>query len=48
MNFIKRDTKIFIISGKARSGKNTVSKMIERYYKEKDLLNLMEELSDID
>ena len=32
MEFIKRDPKIFIISGKARSGKNEISKIIEKSY----------------
>ena len=27
MNFIKRNPKIFLLSGKARSGKNEISKM---------------------
>ena len=35
MVFIKRDPKIFIISGKARSGKGEVSKIISDYYKDK-------------
>ena len=35
MEFIKRDPKIFIISGKARSGKGEVSKIISDYYKDK-------------
>lgn len=32
MEFIKRDPKIFILSGQARSGKNQVAKIIENYY----------------
>lgn len=32
MNFTKRNPKIFLISGKARSGKNQISKIIEKYY----------------
>jgi len=32
MEFIKKNPKIFIISGKARSGKNEISKIIEKYY----------------
>jgi len=40
MEFIKRDTKIFIISGKARSGKNEVSKIIEKYYKNKKCITI--------
>lgn len=35
MEFIKKDPKIFILSGKARSGKNEISKMIEKYYSNK-------------
>ena len=35
MEFIKRNPKIFIISGKARSGKGEVSKIISDYYKDK-------------
>ncbi len=35
MEFIKRDPKIFVISGKARSGKGEVSKIISDYYKDK-------------
>lgn len=36
MDFKKRKIKLFILSGKARSGKDTVSKIIKNYYKEKD------------
>lgn len=32
MDFIKRQSKIFIISGKAESGKNEIAKIIEQYY----------------
>lgn len=35
MNFIKRDIKLFIVSGKARSGKGVVSNLIKDYYKDK-------------
>ena len=35
MEFIKRNPKIYLISGKARSGKNKVSKIIEEFYKDK-------------
>ena len=35
MEFIKKNPKIFVIIGKARSGKDTVSKIIEQYYVEK-------------
>lgn len=40
MEFIKKDAKIFIISGKARSGKSEVSKIIENYYKEKKCITI--------
>jgi len=40
MEFIKRNPKIFIISGKARSGKNKVSKIIERYYSNKKCITI--------
>lgn len=40
MEFIKRDPKIFIISGKARSGKNEISKIIERYYSNKKCITI--------
>ena len=40
MKFIKKDIKVFIISGKARSGKGTVSKIIEEYYKEKKCITI--------
>ena len=35
MEFIKRNPKIYLISGKARSGKNEVAKIIEEYYSDK-------------
>lgn len=35
MEFRNKNPKIYIISGKAKSGKDTVSKMIVDYYKEK-------------
>ena len=38
MEFIKRNPKIFILSGIARSGKDTVAKMIKEYYQEKDTI----------
>ena len=38
MEFIKRNPKIFILSGIARSGKDTVAKIIKDYYKEKDTI----------
>lgn len=40
MEFIKRNPKIFIVSGKARSGKNEISKIIERYYSNKKCITI--------
>lgn len=40
MEFNKRDIKVFIISGKARSGKGEISKIIEKYYKEKKCITI--------
>lgn len=40
MNFEKREPKIFLLSGHARSGKDTVSKIIEEYYKDKKCINI--------
>ena len=40
MEFIKRNPKIFIISGKARSGKNQISKIIEKYYSNKKVITI--------
>ncbi len=40
MNFNKKDIKLFIISGKARSGKNEIAKLIEKYYKEKKCITI--------
>ena len=40
MEFIKRDAKIFIISGRARSGKTETAKIIENYYKEKKCITI--------
>ncbi len=40
MEFKKRDIKLFIVSGKARSGKGEVSKIIEKYYKEKKCITI--------
>ena len=37
MEFIKREPKIFLISGKARSGKNKIAKIIENYYHKKSI-----------
>ena len=38
MEFIKRKSKIILLSGKARSGKDTVSNIIKEYYKTKDVI----------
>ena len=38
MEFIKRKIKLFIISGKARSGKDTASNIIKDYYKDKNTI----------
>ena len=40
MEFIKKDSKIYLISGKARSGKNEVSKIIEEYYSDKKCITI--------
>ena len=40
MEFIKKDPKIFIISGKARSGKGEISKIITEYYKDKKCITI--------
>lgn len=40
MEFIKKDPKIFIISGKARSGKNEISKLIEKSYRDKKCITI--------
>lgn len=40
MEFIKRNPKIFIVSGKARSGKNQISKIIEKYYSNKKSITI--------
>ena len=40
MEFIKKNPKIFIISGKARSGKNEVSKLIKKYYSNKKSITI--------
>lgn len=40
MNFIKKDIKLFIISGKARSGKGEISKIIENYYKKEKCITI--------
>lgn len=40
MDFIKKEPKIFIISGKARSGKNEISKIIEKSYSNKKSITI--------
>ena len=40
MEFIKRNPKIFILSGKARSGKEEVFKIIKDYYNDKDVVSI--------
>lgn len=40
MEFNKRNTKIYILSGKAKSGKDLVSKIITNYYRDKKCICL--------
>lgn len=40
MEFKKRNPQIFILSGKARSGKETVSNIIKNYYQDKDVVTI--------
>jgi len=40
MEFNKKNTKIYLLSGKAKSGKNEVSKIITNYYKNKKCITL--------
>lgn len=40
MEFIKRNPKIYLISGKARSGKNEIAKIIEEYYSDKNCITI--------
>ena len=40
MEFIKRNPKIFLLSGKARSGKNEISKIIENSYSNKKCITI--------
>lgn len=40
MEFIKKNTIIYLLSGKAKSGKNTVSKIITDYYQNKKCVSL--------
>ena len=43
----KKNTKIFIIYGKARHGKDTVAGIIEEYYKNEKVINLQISLPSI-
>lgn len=40
MEFNKKNTKIYILSGKAKSGKNLVSDIISNYYKDKKCISI--------
>lgn len=40
MNFVNKNPKIYIISGKARSGKDTIADIIEKYYGNKKVIKL--------
>lgn len=40
MEFKKRDVKIFVISGKARSGKNVVANLISKHYIDKKCITI--------
>lgn len=40
MEFNKKDAKIYILSGKAKSGKDEVSKIITKYYKNKKCISI--------
>lgn len=40
MEFTKKEPKIFLLSGKARSGKETVSGIIKDYYSSKKVINI--------
>ena len=40
MEFTKKEIKIFLLSGKARSGKETVSSMIKDYYSSKKVISI--------
>ena len=40
MEFTKKDVKIYLLSGKAKSGKNEVSNIISEYYKNKKCITL--------
>ena len=40
MEFIRKTPKIFIVSGKARSGKNEIAKIIEKHYNNKKTITI--------
>lgn len=40
MEFNKKNVKIYILSGKAKSGKDTVNKIITNYYKDKKCISI--------
>ena len=40
MDFIKKEIKVFIISGKARSGKTETAKIIENFYDKKKCITI--------
>ena len=40
MEFTKRKIKLFILSGKARSGKDTVANLIKDYYSDKEVITI--------
>lgn len=40
MEFNKKNTKVYILSGKAKSGKDAVGKIITNYYKDKKCISL--------
>ena len=40
MEFIKKNPKLYLISGKARSGKNEVAKIIEEFYTDKKCITI--------
>jgi len=40
MEFNKKNTKVYILSGKAKSGKNVVSEIITNYYKDKKCISI--------
>ena len=40
MEFKKRNIKLFVLSGKARSGKDTAYELIKEYYKDKKTIDV--------